>query len=338
MKTKKMTQMGYCPTCETERELKYVRAREKVTVRDEKIELDVFYWRCLACGEEFEGPGDTHDEVAEAYRLYRAKKGFMQPEEIKALREDYGLTQGELAQILGFGAVTLSRYENGMLQTTAHNRILQTVRDPRTFWVMLNRPDIQTSLPPAKLARVRNRVRETISSGEVFDPVLEMALDYEPDQLSGHQRFNRQKFVNAIFFFCQQQQWKTKINKLLFYADFKHFRDHGRSITGARYAHAPFGPCPDKFHRSFTWLAERGDVEISEVPVGNNVGEEIRACIEPDLSVFAKSEVKVLMEIKEQLSNKTSKRLSDLSHAELGYIETESGQLISYRYAQFIRV
>ena len=120
----RMTKKGYCPKCDTERELKRVRTREKVTVRGEKIEVEALYWRCLACGEEFEGPDDHHDEVAEAYRRYRAKKGFMQPEDIKAFREGYGLTQGELAQILGFGAVTLSRYETGALQTadTSRNR------------------------------------------------------------------------------------------------------------------------------------------------------------------------------------------------------------------------
>jgi hypothetical protein len=39
--------------------------------------------------------------------------------------------------------------------------------------------------------------------------------------------------------------------KLLFYADFLHFKLNEVSITGARYAHAPHGPVPDQFE---TWL------------------------------------------------------------------------------------
>lgn len=333
-----MAKKGYCPSCEAERELKRVRAREKVKVRGDTIEVDVLYWHCLTCREEFEAPGDTHDEVAEAYRLYRAKKGLMQPDEIKALREDYGLTQSELAQILGFGAVTLSRYETGMLQSAAHDRMLQMVREPRIFWAILNRLGDQVSLSPATIDRVRDKLRKTISAGELFDPVLEAALDYEPDGLSGYQRFNRQKFANVIFYFCQTWQWKTKINKFLFYADFKHFRDHSRSITGSRYAHAPYGPCPDKFEHIFTWLTDRGDVQIVEVPWNNYMGEQIHAQVKPNLTVFTRSELQVLTEVKDRLSKRTAKYLSELSHKERGYSDTESGQLISYKYAKDLRI
>ncbi len=334
----RITKKGYCPKCDTERELKRVRTREKVTVRGEKIEVEALYWRCLACGEEFEGPDDNHDEVAEAYRRYRAKKGFMQPEDIKAFREGYGLTQGELAQILGFGAVTLSRYETGALQTAANDRMLQMARDPRAFWAILNRLGHKEPLNLKRLRRLREKLRETISSGLAIDPILEAALNYRADDRSGHRKFHLEKFVNTILFFCKIPQWKTSINKFLFYADFKCFRDYGRSITGARYANAPFGPCPDMFEDLFIWLAKRGNVEITEDSGRDYAGERIRAITEPDMSVFSADESRVLAEIKRSLGRKYAKTLSELSHGERGYRETESGQLISYRYAQFIRI
>ncbi|MFQ5540132.1 MAG: type II TA system antitoxin MqsA family protein [Candidatus Binatia bacterium] len=329
---------GYCPKCDAERELRHMRTREKVAVRGEKIGVDAFYWRCLTCGEEFEGPDGTHDEVAEAYRLYRAKKGHMQPEDIKALREDYGLTQSELAQVLGFGAVTLSRYENGMLQTAAHDRMLQMVRDPRAFWSILNRLGEKIHLPPERLRRLREKLRETVSSSQVLDPILEASLSYEGDDRSGNRRFHLEKFINVILFFCQSSQWKTTINKFLFYADFKCFRDHGHSITGARYAHATYGPCPDMFEHLFIWLADRGNVEIAEVSGKDYGGEKIRALTELDLSVFSTDESRVLVEVRKILGRKTAKTLSDLSHGERGYKETETGQLISYKYAEFLRI
>jgi len=334
----RMTKKGYCPKCDTDRELKRLRTREKVTVRGEKIEVEVFYSRCLTCGEEFEGPEDTHDEVAEAYRQYRAKMDFMQPEDIKALREEYGLTQGELAQILGFGAVTLSRYETGALQTAANDRMLQMARDPRAFWSILNRLGHREPLNPRRLRRLREKLRETISSGLAIDPILEAALNYQADDRSGHRKFHLEKFVNTILFFCKTPQWKTSINKFLFYADFKCFRDYGHSITGARYANAPFGPCPDMFEDLFIWLAKRENVEITEDSGRDYAGERIRASTEPDMSVFSADESRVLAETKRSLGKKYAKTLSELSHGERGYTETESGQLISYRYAQFIRI
>jgi putative zinc finger/helix-turn-helix YgiT family protein len=335
----KVTTNGYCPNCEAERELKRVRTREKVTVRGEPIEIEALYWRCLTCGEEFEAPGDNHDELAEAYRLYRTKKGFMQPEDIKALRDQYGLTQGELAQILGFGAVTLSRYETGALQSAAHDRMLQMIRDPRALWAFMNRLGDRVSVPAATREKLRNKLQALVGSSELLDPALQTALDYKPDDRSGQRRFTLEKFVNAILFFCERPQWKTAINKFLFYADFKHFRRHSRSITGARYAHAPFGPCPDKFEHLFVWLADRGSIEITEVPAKKDyVGERIRALTKPDISIFSSTEVRVLEDVKRRLGSMTAKQLSDLSHGELGYTETQSGELIPYRYAKHLRI
>ena len=337
MAKEKMIEKLYCPTCETERKVERVRAREKVKVRGEEIEVDVLYWRCLTCGEEFEGPGGTHDDVAQAFRLYRAKSGLMQPGEIKALREDYGLTQGELAQILGFGAVTLSRYENGMLQTAAHDRMLQMVRDPRAFWAMLNRLG-DKALHPARLRYLKEKLRETIRSSQAFDPVIQAALDYEANDMSGNRRFHLEKFINVILFFCETPQWKTVINKFLFYADFKCFRDHSHSITGARYANAPYGPCPDMFEDLFIWLSKRGYVEIREDSGNDYAGEKIRALTGADMSIFSNDESRVLLEVKKALGRKTAKALSDLSHKQRGYTETEGGQLISYRYAEYLRI
>ncbi len=335
--TKVTTKKGYCPSCESEQELEHVRRRETVTVRGEKIEVQASYWRCRACGEEFEGP-DGHDEVAQAYKLYRAKKGLMQPEEIKRLREEYGLTQGELAKILGFGAVTLSRYETGMLQTAAQDRILQMLRDPRAFWSMLKQAGDAGDISPATLARIRENVKERMVDRAPLDPALQAALDYGPSHLSGRRRFHLEKFRGAVLFFCQTSRWKTTINKLLFYADFRCFRDHQHSITGTRYAHAPFGPCPDKFESLFAWLADRKDIDVSEVPIANSTGEMIRSVAQPEARLFSSRELHILTEVHDHFGRMTAKALSDLSHKEQAYRETNNGELISYRHAQSLKI
>lgn len=329
---------GICPKCEATRRLKHIRRREKITIRGGTFEVDVSYRRCLTCGEEFEGPGDTQDEVAEGYRQYRAKHGFIQPEEIRALREEHGLTQGELAKILGFGAVTLSRYENGMLQSAAHDCMLQTIRDPMGFSALLHRSTSRAVLSKERFEWLRERLWKRFFSGKQIGPILQAALDYDPDHLSGFRRFDAEKFRNAFLLFCEGRPWRTQVNKFLFYADFKHFRDYSRSITGARYAHAPYGPCPDKFDHLFAWLAERGDIETTEVTTATYSGERIRALAMPDIGSFSTSEVEVLLDIKKRLGRKTSKALSDLSHGELGYMETQSGELISYKYAKSLRI
>src|SRR5690348_3295402 len=61
--------------------------------------------------------------------------------------------------------------------------------------------------------------------------------------------FDRKKFKELILHVTSQcvkdRYWNaTKLNKVLFYADFLAFRDHGEPITGAEYFALENGPAP----------------------------------------------------------------------------------------------
>ena len=57
---------------------------------------------------------------------------------------------------------------------------------------------------------------------------------------------NREKLINAIIYFLNSTKFcgKTKLFKLLYYLDFMHFRETGRSVTGVDYYAWQFGPVP----------------------------------------------------------------------------------------------
>lgn len=57
---------------------------------------------------------------------------------------------------------------------------------------------------------------------------------------------NREKLINAIIYFLDKTKFcgKTKLYKLLYYLDFMHFRETGRSVTGLDYYAWKFGPAP----------------------------------------------------------------------------------------------
>jgi hypothetical protein len=122
--------------------------------------------------------------------------------------------------------------------------------------------------------------------------------------------------------------------KLLFYADFGHFKKYSVSITGARYARLPYGPVPDQFER---WLAalilDDNGVRKEEEWIQDFPGEVYVGNTSPDLSIFTPSELRVLATVKEVFQDFTAKRISDISHTERGYQETETARLIPYSYA-----
>ena len=60
----------------------------------------------------------------------RKKHGLLSADEIRALRERFGLTQSELARLLHVGANTISRWESGRnVQTDAMEMLLRLLRD-----------------------------------------------------------------------------------------------------------------------------------------------------------------------------------------------------------------
>jgi len=53
-------------------------------------------------------------------------------------QKKYGLTQGEMSRLLGWGGATVSRYENGALQDKTHDNQLKLLRDPRNMRVIIS--------------------------------------------------------------------------------------------------------------------------------------------------------------------------------------------------------
>jgi len=65
---------------------------------------------------------------------------------------------------------------------------------------------------------------------------------------------NREKLLNAVLYFLRNTKHcgTTKLCKLLYYLDFLHFRQTGRSVTGLRYYAWGYGPVPSDFWREVT--------------------------------------------------------------------------------------
>ena len=64
------------------------------------------------------------------------------------------------------------------------------------------------------------------------------------------QDHSREKLLNAVIFFATSTKFcgKTKLYKLLYFLDFTHFMEVGRSVTGLEYFAWPKGPVPVQLH------------------------------------------------------------------------------------------
>jgi len=329
---------AFCPNCEKETEQSFVDRIEDIDVRGETIPMRLEYYHCEACGEDFEIPRADYDPLDAAYREYRHRKGMAQPEEIREFRKRLGLTQKEWSEILGIGIATLNRYENGALQSEGHDQMMRLSMAPANLLQILeNKPDILSK-------KNRERIYQQLctkspNSGDLLEEAIEHFGNYPPTILSGFIRLNIDKLFQMIKFFCYNDRVvKTKLMKLLFYGDFKHFKENGVSITGAHYAHATHGPVPDQFE---TWIVALSDwqkeITSEEQAFGDYFGE-VFISNEPQWSIFSTSELAALAMVKDKFVKYSAREIREFSHQEKGYQATKDGELISYSFAQELQI
>lgn len=85
----------------------------------------------------------------------------------------------------------------------------------------------------------------------------------------------------------------TLLERMLFQADFLHFRMHGFPITGQAYRRGIHSPAPRTMARIVRGMIQAGDLEIAEEPREDNlhVRSIPRAFRDPDLRIFDGQEI-----------------------------------------------
>ena len=118
-----------CPECGVA--MKEKRGKLKLPVNGEEISVpDATHLRCPKCHEVVLRFDDARRLRQRALEIYRAKYGLLTADEIRSIRERYGLTQAEIARLLRLGSNTISRWEAGRnVQTASMDMLLRMIRD-----------------------------------------------------------------------------------------------------------------------------------------------------------------------------------------------------------------
>lgn len=131
--------MKYCPICDREVESVVRVVSETYPVKGEDITIDAHVRFCVCCGEEMWDEELDAQNLLDAFAAYRRKHNLLQPAEIRATREKYGLSQTAFARVLGFGDKTITRYENGSIADAAQNNLIYLAQEPRNFKTLLEK-------------------------------------------------------------------------------------------------------------------------------------------------------------------------------------------------------
>ena len=119
----------YCPKCDKEVEF---HIKNNYISEYKGIELNVLE-NIAICNECKEELFEKNIEEENLKRLYKIKAGLVTSEDIVKMREKYDLSQRELTAILGWGKMTLNRYERGAIQSKVHNDTLKLIIEDKAY-------------------------------------------------------------------------------------------------------------------------------------------------------------------------------------------------------------
>lgn len=306
--------------------------------RKEPFEMIFHSYLCADSGEEFEDDELTNINLRQVIDQYREKHNIPFPEQIKSIRVGYGLSAAKISEILGLGTNSWRLYENGEVPTIANARLIQLISDPANF---LKHVTEFGTCEAKEIEKIKHHIDVLIRKSGKINGREELFFVPMPNKVTGYSVFNKQKAEQVVSFFAEKMTpYKTVLNKLLFYADFLHFKQTGRSITGLRYAAIEFGPVPDHFNSLYEMMTDEGVVAIS----GNitEFGYTERFLLgskrKTDLSVFSEKEIATLEKVYEQLKGITTAEIVELSHQEEAWLQYKAAQsLIPYQSAYFIK-
>lgn len=131
----------------------------------------------------------------------------------------------------------------------------------------------------------------------------------------------KEKRINAIRYFCRHTNHltETKLYKLLYFLDFLHFKEVGRSVTDLEYFAWDFGPVPTKL---FFEIKERRApkeilmciIEEKDIDTGEKRRTSFKSLQAPDLNVFSEREIQILEKVAYIFRDAKAKNMTEITH------------------------
>ena len=333
----------YCPYCKKEVEYK-IEKRDLKEFRG--IEVNTFenVAICNECNQDLY-VNEIEDENNERiYQIYRERANIIKPEDIIKLREKYDISQRELTAILGFGKMTINRYERGGLPTKSQSDYIKLlIENDDKFIEKVKEAYEKNNINDKTYNKIiSEEVEKNISKKEVQDNIrryLKSVLNRKPDIYNGYKSLDLEKVENIISYIASKVKnlTITSLNKYLWYIDMLSFNERTVAITGLTYQNQKFGPTiVYKKYDELSLLDDKYTREDIETENGNTT--KIISNNNFNLDKISSSEKEIIDTIIKLLKNKNVTDISEISHREDGWKKTKRFEQISFEYAMNLKL
>ena len=333
----------YCPYCKKEVEYK-IEKRELKEFRGTQVNTFENVAICNECNQDLYVNKIEDENNERIYKIYREKANIIKAEDIVKLREKYDISQRELTSILGFGKMTINRYERGGLPTKSQSDYIKLlIQNDDKFIEKVKEAYEKNNINEKTYKKiVSEEVEKEISKKEVQDNIrryLKSVLNRKPDIYNGYKSLDLEKVENIISYIASKVKnlTITSLNKYLWYIDMLSFNKRSVAITGLTYQNQKFGPTiVYKKYDELSLLDDKYQREDIETENGNTT--KIISNENFNLDKINNGEKEIIDTIIKLLKNKKVTDISEMSHREDGWKKTKRLEKISFEYAMNLKL
>ena len=310
--------------------VKEVSTVEEHEFRKETFSVHVRYYVCEDTSEKFTTSEQDELLFNELYSQYRAAHGIPFPEEIKAIRQHYGLNYQQMTKILGFGSNQYAQYEKGQVPSESNGKMLSAIMNRQFMLHLLE--DSKAEFGDEEYRKVYQSVMASDSRVEDEEAKRLIYRDTRRSIYNGFGVHSVRRVSEMVKFFVSREGgvFPTKLNKEMFYADFLHYKLHGQSISGLQYQAIQYGPVPVHYDTIYDNI----DGISKEIVILHNMESTRLSCEGFDANVFTKQELQTLNAVLTMAKPMNTKDLIDKSHDEDAWLNHYEGNgLIPYSEA-----
>lgn len=328
-------QTNYCKYCDKVHELKVLEHTEVCDIKEEKIEYTKKEYLCEKTNKIFTTPDLDDINQLEAKDIYRKKHSLLTSKEIKQIREKYSLSQSDLALILGWGEVTITRYETKEIQNEKYDNVLRKIDD--NPYILYDYFEINKDcFDQKKQIKISKKIISVSPSEEHANKLIEQSLIKKHFTNDSIYRGNSDININRILAVLKKivdsgfLLYKTKIGKVLWYIDILFFQKYNYSITGLSYFNMKYGACP----LGLDLILDSPSIEIKEI-IEDDYVKTLVANVKSDYELTP-NEIEIIDLVIAKFKDLNTNQIIEYMHKEKAYIETNENQFISFEYANTV--
>ena len=332
---------GKCPYCMEEHDVKVLRGEETTKFKGEYISFIAEYDYCDNADEYYERDEQINQNNISMKNAYRKKVGLLTGDEIVSIRKKYGISQSDLAIVLGCGEKTITRYEGYQVQDAVHDAMIRKVdEDPEWYIELLRKSKDKLNTDNyrkyyACAAAVLKENADTYCRKAIM---ADYALINGSLRYCGGTALDIDKVVDVIRYFSNSSKttflYKVKLMKMLWYADFMSFKEFGHSITGLAYQALPMGAVPVAHNH----IVELAGINREEIVFEDGIGIKFMADGRDEYKNLADDDIKILDRVIEVCGKDTKDEIVMRMHSEKAFDKTDQRKLIHYEYAKELSI